>query len=61
MKVDTRLKGYFANATLFHQTGEEVWLTLMDTISMTDTGVAGRAANRFVAKHTKEEFSLDSS
>lgn len=48
MNVDTSLKAYWANSQLFYQTGEEVWLTLMNILSMTDTGRAGKAARRFL-------------
>lgn len=61
MSVDIRLRGYFANTTLFHQTGEQVWLQLLDIIAMTDPGPAGRASQRFVAKHSEEGIALDTS
>lgn len=61
MSVDIRMKGYFANVTMYHQTGEEVWLTLLDLLAMTDSGPAGEAAGRFCSRHKQEDIPLDSS
>jgi len=51
MSTDRRLQSYWTHVSLWHKTGDAVWVSLLDVMSMTQEGPAGRAAIRFVANH----------
>lgn len=58
--VDLRAKPLWVNLTLWHQTGDPVWMNLLDIMAMTTEGAVGRRALHVTTEHNKE-VAFDSS
>jgi hypothetical protein len=51
--VDTSLKTYWNYALCFNRGREQHWLTFLQDMALNQTGIAQRAAMKFVSQHTK--------
>lgn len=48
--IDNRLKDYWNFATCLHNSGADCWLTFLQNMASTDTGIAQKAAIKLIAR-----------
>jgi hypothetical protein len=54
--VDNRLLDYWNNAYLWHRTGDDLWLNMLELQSIAADGPGSRAASRLLAQIQKGEI-----
>ena len=53
--VDTRLQKYWNFAMCLHKTGASSWLTFLQNMATSGTGISQQAAIKLLARRTKDK------